>query len=73
MFLARGVFSPQDARVHGLDVLYQQAEQLVAETKHQLENKTHKEGAKIYQTRTEKSLLLKSVQIQREQIYKKIK
>lgn len=39
LFLPRGRLSLQDAGIHRLDVLHHQAEELVAETKHQLEDR----------------------------------
>lgn len=39
LFLSGGWFSFEDARIHGLYVLYHHAEHLVAEIKHQLREK----------------------------------
>lgn len=34
LFLSSGWFSSEDAGIHGLDILYHQAKQLVAEAEH---------------------------------------
>lgn len=39
LFLSGGWFSSEDARIHGLNVLYHHAKHLVAEIKHQLREK----------------------------------